>query len=112
MTASKRKGSAFETAVVGYLADHGWPNAERRVQGGTRDRGDVAGVPGWTLELKATRTLDLAGAMTEAQLEADHAGTANYAAILKRRSHTIADSYVVVPLSTFAGMLSAKEDLA
>jgi hypothetical protein len=106
MSVARRKGSAFESAVVAYLAEHGFPDCERRVMGGIRDRGDVAGVPGWTLELKAERSLDLAGALTEAQLEAVHAGTANFAAILKRRSHSIADAYVVLPLSAFASIIS------
>jgi Holliday junction resolvase len=49
VSASKRKGSTFERAVVEYLADHGFPQAERRVSNGTKDRGDVAGVAGWIL---------------------------------------------------------------
>ena len=63
MSAAKRKGPAFEGQVVSYLREHGFPQAERRVMGGSRDRGDVAGVPGWVLELKATRALDLAEAL-------------------------------------------------
>src|SRR5487761_1143000 len=70
MTAGKRRGSAFESAVVAFLAEHGFPAAERRVMGGTRDRADVAGIPGWTLELKAEHSLDLAGALTEAKAHA------------------------------------------
>ncbi|MGC2295304.1 MAG: hypothetical protein WA695_01235 [Candidatus Dormiibacterota bacterium] len=110
MTASKRKGSTFEAAVVAYFAENGFPECERRVMGGTRDRGDVAGVPGWTLELKAERSLDLAGALTEAQREAANAGTTQYAAVLKRRSHPVSDAYVVLPLSTFVAMVSAKSE--
>ena len=105
MTASKRRGSRFETEVVAYLAEHGFPLAERRVMGGTRDRGDVAGIPGWTLELKAERSLDLAGALSEARTEAANAGTLDYAAVLKRRSHGIGDAYVVLPLDRFAHLL-------
>lgn len=106
MSAAKRKGSTFAAQVVGYLQEHGFPQAERRVMGGSRDRGDVAGVPGWVLELKATRALDLAGALSEAQREAATAGVSRYAAILKRRQHGVADSYVVIPLHLFAGLVA------
>jgi Holliday junction resolvase len=105
MSAARRKGSAFEAEVVRYLAEHGFPDCERRVMGGSRDRGDIAGVSGWVLEAKATRTLDLAGAMTEAKREAVNAGTARYAAVLKRRSHPVSDAYVVLPLSVFAELV-------
>lgn len=108
MTSAKRKGSAFETAVVAYLAEHGFPLAERRVMGGTRDRGDVAGIPGWTLELKATRDLDLAGALTEAKTEAAHAGTLDYAAVIKRRMHPVGSAYVVLTLDRFTHLLHRK----
>ena len=106
MTAAKRRGSRFEADVVDYLAGHGFPLAERRVMGGTRDRGDVAGVPGWTLELKAERSLDLAGALSEAKTEAANAGTLDYAAVLKRRNHPVAAAYVVLPLDRFAHLLN------
>ena len=101
MSAARRKGSRFERDVVDYLAEHGFPGAERRVMGGTRDRGDIAGVDGWVLECKATRELDVSGALNEAKLEARHAGVADYAAILKRRSHPVAGAYVVMPLERF-----------
>jgi hypothetical protein len=105
VTAAKRRGSRFEADVVAYLAEHGFPLAERRVMGGTRDRGDVAGIPGWTLELKAERGLDLAGALSEAKTEAVNAGTLDYAAVLKRRNHPVAGAYVVLPLDRFAHLL-------
>ena len=106
MNAPKRRGTAFETAVVTFLRGHGFPDAERRVCNGTKDRGDVAGVKGWTLECKAERALDVAGALTEAKAEAVHAGTDRYAAVIKRRSHAIADAYVVIPLKTFAELVA------
>ena len=105
MSAAKRKGSTFEAQVVGYLQEHGFPQAERRVMGGSRDRGDVAGAPGWVLEVKAARALDLAAALSEAQREAAHAGTSKYAAVMKRRLHPVGDSYAVLPLHLFAELI-------
>ena len=106
MTDAKRRGSRFEADVVAYLTEHAFPLAERRVMGGARDRGDVAGVPGWTLELKAQRSLDLAGALYEARAEAMNAGTIDFAAILKRRNHPVAGAYVVMTLDRFAHLLN------
>lgn len=105
MSAARRRGSRFERDVADYLAGQGFPAAERRVMGGARDRGDIAGVTGWVLEVKATRDLDLAGALKEAQAEARNAGVVDYAAVLKRRNHPVASAYVVLPLDRFVHLL-------
>jgi hypothetical protein len=105
VTAGKRAGARFEQQVVDYLVENGFPYAERRVMGGTRDRGDIAGVIGWTLEAKAEKTLDLAGAIDEAVKEANNAETRWYAAILKRRRKPTADAYVVMPLWLFTELV-------
>ena len=52
-----------------YLSAHGHPYAERRAMSGSRDRGDIAGVPGWVLECKAHASIDLASAVDEATTE-------------------------------------------
>jgi len=53
-----KKGPLAEALVVRCLQEHGWPYAERRVMGGARDRGDVAGIPGVVIEVKdASETL-------------------------------------------------------
>jgi hypothetical protein len=80
--------------------------------GGSQDRGDVAGVPGWTLELKATQRIALAEALTEAKVEAAHAGTLDYAAIIKRRNHPVASAYVVMPLDGFVHLLNRSQGSA
>jgi len=104
-----RAGARFEQQVADYLAANGFPYAERRHTNGAHDRGDIAGVIGWTLEAKALRDLDVAGAVDEAAKEAGNAGTRWYAAILKRRRKPTADAYVVLPLHLFAELI--REDL-
>lgn len=102
MSASKQKGTAFETAVVNYLHEHGFPLSERRTLSGQHDKGDIAGVIGWTLECKNRKTLDLSGAVDEARKEAGNARTSWYAAIIKRpRKGDAGEAYVVMPLSVF-----------
>ena len=107
MSAARRTGTAFETDVVRYLAAHGFPHAERRALRGNADRGDVAGVAGWTLEAKACRALDLAGWAAEAETEARNGATPWSAVVIKRRGKGVAESYVVVSLQTFAQAIAA-----
>lgn len=42
--AAKAAGTALETAVAGYLAEHVDDRIERRRQSGAKDRGDISGV--------------------------------------------------------------------
>jgi Holliday junction resolvase len=69
MSQAKTKGTAAETAVIMYLRDHGFPDAERRALNGTQDRGDVAGVAGVCIEVKNQREFDLAQWLDEALRE-------------------------------------------
>ncbi len=105
MSVNGRAGARFEQQVADYLAEHGFPYAERRHTNGAKDRGDLSGIPGWVCELKATRELDVAGAIDEAAKEAANAGAAWYVAILKRRRKPTADAYVVLPLYLFAELV-------
>lgn len=52
MSKSRAKGTAWESRLVRYLRDHGFPNADRHPLRGTADRGDINGVPGWIVEAK------------------------------------------------------------
>lgn len=102
MSASKRKGSAFERDVCQYLRDTLGLPVERRVIGGTLDRGDVAGIPGWVLEAKNCRALDLSGWMDEALREAACDGAPFYAVVHKRRMKGVQQAYVTMPLELWA----------
>jgi hypothetical protein len=70
MSASRAKGTAAETAVVRFLQANGYPSAERRALAGVNDRGDVAGIPGLVIEVKAEKRLELARYVDEALTEA------------------------------------------
>lgn len=105
MNRSKIKGTQFETAVVTYLQEHGFPYAERRAQRGINDAGDIAGVVGWCLELKNVKEMQLGPWMKEAMAESVHARTKRFAVVHKRRSHSTAESFVTMPLHVFAELL-------
>lgn len=72
MSASKRKGTAAESAVVDFLRTSGFTHAERRTLNGAKDRGDIAGLPGVVIEVKNCARQELAAWIAEAELERDN----------------------------------------
>ena len=110
MSASRRKGTAFETAVVGFLNDHGFPHAERRALRGVDDRGDIAGIPGLVIECKAVREITLAAFVDETEAERRNAGAALGVAVIKRRQKPVGDAYVVMTLAQFAALTRDEEE--
>lgn len=73
MSASKAKGTRFETAIVTYLTESGFPGVERRALAGTADRGDISGLP-VVVEAKNAARTELAAWVDEATAEAVNAG--------------------------------------
>lgn len=103
----KAKGSAFERAVCDYLRANGHPYCERHYGAGRpQDVGDLDGIPGWTLEVKNCRALDLGPWMNEAHHEATNDGASRFAVIHKRRQHSTAEAFVTMPLRLFAELLA------
>lgn len=105
MSASRRKGTAWESQVVDYLREHGQPHAERRALCGTSDKGDVAGVPGVMLECKNEAKVTLGAYADEVKLQTANAGAQIGAAVVKRRNRGPGDAYVVMTLEQFASMI-------
>lgn len=113
---AKAKGRNGETAVVNYLRSVGIP-AERRRLAGIEDMGDISGWPGVVCEVKATKKIDLAGALDEAMTEARnadkrlpfHRGRAHAPLlVVKRRGRTLAnDWYAVLPVPLAVAALKA-----
>lgn len=104
MSRQRAKGTAFETAVCSVLAPW-FPYCERRALRGANDGGDIAGLP-IPIEVKNTKTIDLAGACTEAETAAQRLGVAGWAAVIKRpRRGDPREAYAVVPLWFFAELL-------
>ena len=70
---ARGKGTHAESQVVTYLAEHGFPDAERRALNGAKDRGDIAGVPGVCIEVKNAARQCLAEWVDEAAEEGGNA---------------------------------------
>jgi hypothetical protein len=103
---AKKAGTSWETAIVEALRAYGFPHAERRRLSGNRDRGDIAGVPGIAIEAKNTSRVELAAAVTEANVEALNANVPIGVAWFKRRGKTSPlDGYVVMSGDTFLRLI-------
>ena len=85
---SKIKGTSAESAVVAYLREHGFPQAERRALSGTLDKGDVAGVLGNVIEVKNCATTTLGTWVDETEIETINAGARYGVCWHKRRGRS------------------------
>lgn len=105
---SKRKGSKWETDIREYALDLGM-DITRLTTNGSSDIGDLAlrtiGKH-YVIEAKAARSIDLAGWVTEAAIEADNYATLNRLdrslvvplVIAKRRMAAVSRAYVIQEL--------------
>ncbi len=101
-SASKRKGSRWESSVVVLLKALGFGKAERRALNGTQDRGDIAGVDDLVIECKDVAQLRLREWIGEAQIEATRDGARIGVVALKRTGNADpAQGYAVVNLEEF-----------
>jgi hypothetical protein len=106
VNASKRKGTAWESAVVDWLRTHGWPYAERRALAGVNDKGDVSGLPGVVIEAKNAKSITLAAWVDELLVECANANAEVGAVVIKRRGTTdVGRAYAVMPLEMFARLI-------
>lgn len=107
MSASKRKGTNWESAIVDYLKENGVPHAERRALNGAKDRGDIAGVPGVVIEAKSAARIELAGWLDETETERRNDRASVGAAWIKRRGKASPGrGYVVMTGERFLRLLA------
>lgn len=109
---STAKGTPFETACVNVaIEEEGWPRATRIPKAGAKDLGDLDVVPGWTIEAKNERAMNLAGYVEEARVEAGNAGNDLFAAVHKRRGKHAREAYLTMPWWLFLRDQRAHADL-
>lgn len=106
MSKNKAKGTAWESSVVAYLRDRGWPYAERRALAGGKDLGDVTGIPRIVFECKNAAAIELAQWLDEANEERINAKADLGVVWFKRRGRgSPGDSYVLMDGETFTNLL-------
>jgi hypothetical protein len=102
MSKAKAKGTAAETAVVRYLQSW-WPAAERRALSGGKDKGDVAGIPGVVIEVKAAVRQELAAWRRETWTEMENAQARFSMLVVKRPRKGVAEWDAYFPRAQFEG---------
>lgn len=108
MSASKQKGTAWETACVTYLRDHGFPHAERRTLMGRYDMGDINAGPGLVVECKSEKKFTLSVYVDELDEEMSNANAWTGAVWLKRPGTTnVAHGYAITPIGVYVPLLRA-----
>lgn len=112
MSAAKAKGTRHESAIVGYLNERGIP-ARRVAQTGALDVGDVHGIDPFVGQAK--NYANLADALRDgvdgAKVQAARVGADRLpVAFIKRPRKGAADTYAVMPLSTFADLFLRLEE--
>lgn len=109
----KIKGTAWESDIVQFLRDNGFPLAERRALTGGKDKGDVTGL-GFpvVIEAKNEKTITLGTYASEVQAEMVNADADFGAAWVKRRGKSSpGDAYVVLDGWQWVRIMQALRDL-
>lgn len=96
MSKSRSTGTAAETAVVRYLQNW-WPAAERRALSGNKDKGDVTGIPGVVIEVKAAARQKLAAWRRETLEEQENALAHCSLLVVKRPYKPVAEWDAYLP---------------
>ena len=112
MSRSKQKGTLAETAVAKYLSRL-FPAVERRAPSGGYDKGDIAGVPGWVIEVKNHRSPSYRAWLREAEIERRNAGEQHGAVISKPHGvgvDNVGQWHVVMTLDTYMSLLAARTE--
>lgn len=105
MSRSKSKGTRFESDVVQYLRDNGYPDAERRALSGILDRGDIVGVPEWALEVKCVDKMTLGVWASEVEVEVVNAQALYGVIVHKRKYSSTAEAFATMPLRTWVHLV-------
>jgi Holliday junction resolvase len=98
MSKSRARGTAFESRVVSYLKEQGFPYASRLPLSGSKDVGDIGGVVSTVIECKNEKKIDLASYQDETLKEQANANAQVAFAVFPRRSRHIGKAYVLMTL--------------
>jgi|ERR1039458_689922 hypothetical protein len=99
----KIKGTQFEVDCRDYLRQ--WWNVERLPTEGKNDRGDLVGVPGFTIECKAVQRLAVPQWLRELDTEKKNAGTDGGFVIVKYPRHSVDVSWTAMRLCDMVNLL-------
>jgi hypothetical protein len=105
---SKAKGDWFERLMLNHWREHLGQHLTRPLPGAEHDRGDLAGIPNWTIQLKCFASIaDAVGKGLKGLAVQQANGQTRYGAVVcKRRGFTRPeDQLVVMTVETFTLVL-------
>src|SRR5690554_1928067 len=103
MSKAKAKGTKWESDIVAYLRDNGFPHVERRSLNGVNDRGDITGIPGVVIEAKAQARYSFAEWLDEVKVEkANDNALVGVVWAHRRRKGSPGEGYAVMTGEQFA----------
>lgn len=108
MSKQRAKGTAAETAVVKYLQENGFPDADRSPLRGKLDKGDVTGVRNVVIEIKNHKTYTIPTWLRELEVEIANAGTEHGFVVAKPNgigNTRVGDWWAILPLSRMISLL-------
>lgn len=103
MSANKDKGTKAETEVVKLAVKMGWPHCERHALQGGLDRGDITGIVGVTIEVKAEKKPSLGVYFKETLTEAANDGWALPVLVVKKPYKNVKQWDAYIPLVVLMG---------
>lgn len=108
-TYSSRTGTEWESRLADFLTERGTFGGEvfRAPRWGAKDKGDLVNTGDFCFEAKATKAIDLAGFLTETEVERENAGRRWGVCVVKRRNHNIRKAYAVMPLDQLLDLIEA-----
>jgi hypothetical protein len=113
MSKSKQKGTLAETAVVEFFKTF-FPKVERRVLYGKNDKGDVAGVPNFAIEIKNQKTYKISEWLEETEQERINAGEPYGVLIVKPNRvgvGSVGRWWGILPLDQIVSIIRELEEL-
>ena len=113
MSRSKRKGTAAESALVDYLGRF-FVGIERRALSGSKDRGDIAGIPKIVIEVKNHKSYKIPEWIKETQIETMN-DEAHYGFLVIKPNGIgltkVEDWWAVMPVSTMVELIGKVSDV-
>ena len=108
---SKAKGYAGEREYVEAAIEAGFSGAGRNGSVyGSKDRGDIHGIPGWVIQVKNVAVLKIPEYMKDAEEQARNAGVKLFCLAFKLKGKHMREGVTVLPNRTWFQLVREAEE--
>jgi hypothetical protein len=108
---SKSKGYRGEAEFVEDAQAHGYKAQRNGNIHGQADQGDIAGVPGWVVQVKNVAVAQIPAFLKAAREQAGNAGVRFYCVALKLRGKHMRDGAILMPVAQWWVIVKEMEEL-